>query len=118
MTIHKGWFDVDIKKRAARVRSHPIPHIIKEALSNSLDAGATTIAISCKRADGKRRDGDGLRAFEVTCTENGAGCDDPEILRRIGSTTSDLHAEMRGRFGQGLIDIIAASECAETPTGD
>jgi len=116
MTIHKDWFGVDIKKRAAKVRSHPLPHIIKEALSNSLDAGATTIAISCKRADGKRRDGDGLRAFEVTCTDNGAGCDDPEILRRVGSTTSDLHAETRGRFGQGLIDIIAASECAEIRT--
>ena len=116
MTIHKGWFEVDIKKRAARVRSHALPHIIKEALSNSLDAKATTITISCKRADGKRRDGDGLRAFEVTCADNGAGSDEPEILRRIGSTTSDLHAEMRGRFGQGLIDIIAASECAEIRT--
>ena len=116
MTIHKGWFSVDVEKRAARVRSHTVPDIIKEALSNSLDAGATTIAISCKRADGKRRDNDGLRAFEVTCTDNGAGCGDPEILRRVGSTTSDLHAETRGRFGQGLIDIIAASECAEIRT--
>ncbi len=116
MTIHKDWFGVDIKKRAAKVRSHPFPHIIKEALSNSLDAGATTIAISCKRADGKRRDGDGLRAFEVTCTDNGTGCDDPEILRRVGSTTNDLHAETRGRFGEGLIDLIAASEWAEIRT--
>lgn len=116
MSVHSGWFDIDIKKRAARVRSHALPHIIKETLSNSLDAEATTIAISCKRAGGKRRDGDGLRAFEVTCTDNGAACDDPEILRRIGSTTSDLHAKMRGRFGQGLIDIIAASECAEIRT--
>ena len=73
MTIHKDWFRVDIKKRAARVRSHLLPHIIKEALSNSLDVGATIITISCKRADGKRHDGDGLRAFEVTCTDNGAG---------------------------------------------
>lgn len=116
MTMHKDWFGVDIKKRAARVRSQAVPQIIKEALSNSLDAGATTIAISCKRADGKRRDGDGLRAFEVTCTDNGAGCDDPEILRRVGSTTNDLHAEMRGRFGQGAIDLIAASEWAEIRT--
>ncbi len=77
MAIHKDWFRVDIKKRTARVRSHLLPHIIKEALPNSLDAKATTIAISCKRAGGKRRDGDGLRAFEVTCTDNGAGCDDP-----------------------------------------
>jgi len=118
MTIHKDWFGVDVKKRAAKVRSHPLPHIIKEALSNSLDAGATTIAISCRRADGKRRDSDGLRAFEVACTDNGAGCGDPEILRRVGSTTSDLHAETRGRFGQGLIDIIAASEVAEIRTLD
>ena len=112
MTTHQGWFEVDIEKRAARVRSHPVPHILKEALSNSLDAGATDISITCKLADGKRRDSNGLRAFEVTCTDNGAGCDDPEILRRVGSTTNDLHAETRGRFGQGLIDLIAASEWA------
>ncbi len=116
MTIHKDWFGVDIKKRAARVRSQPLGHILKEARSNSLDAGAKKLTSACKRADGKRRDGAGLRAFEVTCTDNGAGCDDPEILRRVGSTTSDLHAETRGRFGQRLIDIIAASDRAEIRT--
>ena len=65
MTTHREWFGVDTKKRAARVRSHPVPHIVKEALSNSLDAGATDISITCKLADGKRRDSNGLRAFEV-----------------------------------------------------
>jgi hypothetical protein len=116
MTMHKDWFGVDIKKRAVRIRSHPLGHILKEALSNSLDAGATAVSIVCTPADGKRRDGDGLRAFEFTCTDNGRGCDDPEILRRVGSTTSDLHAETRGRFGQGLIDLIAVSESAEIRT--
>ena len=58
MTIHKDWFGVDITKRAARVRSHPLGHILKEALSNSLDAGAPTIAIACKRAARAKRDYD------------------------------------------------------------
>lgn len=66
MTIHKDWFGVDIKKRAARIRSHPLGHILKEALSNSLDAGATEVSIVCTPADGKRRDGDGLRAIRFT----------------------------------------------------
>lgn len=55
MTMHKGWFSVDVAKRAAKVRSNPLPPIINEALSNSLGAGATAIAISCKPADGNRR---------------------------------------------------------------
>jgi len=37
MTTHKDWFGVDIEKRAARVRSHPVPHILKGALANSLN---------------------------------------------------------------------------------
>ena len=116
MKTYNDRFGVDDEKRATRARSHPLPHILKEALSNSLDAGATDISITCKVADGKRRDSNGLRAFEVTCVDNGRGCDDPEILRRVGSTTNDLHAETRGRFGQGLIDLIAASEWAEVRT--
>jgi hypothetical protein len=83
-------------------------------LSNSLDAGATAVSIDCKPAGG--RDGNGLMAFDVACTDDGRGCDDPEILRRVGSTTSDLHAGTRGRFGQGLIDLIAVSESAEIRT--
>ena len=114
--LHKDWFGIDIGKRAARVRSRPFGSIIMEALSNSLDADATTISITCGPKDGTRRDGDGLKAFEVTCTDNGTGCDDPEILRRVGSTTNDLHAGTRGRFGQGLIDLIAISEATEIRT--
>ena len=52
----------------------------------------------------------------MTCNDNGRGCPDPEILRTIGSSTSDLHPETRGRFGQGLIDVIAACESTEIRT--
>jgi hypothetical protein len=115
MTTHRDWFGVDVGRRAARIRSRPLAHILKEALSNSLDAGATAVSMVCGPADGAR-DGDGLMAFKFSCADNGSGCGDPEILRRVGSTTSDLHAGTRGRFGQGLIDLIAVSESAEIRT--
>jgi hypothetical protein len=107
-TTHRDWFGVDVGRRAARIRSRPLAHILKEALSNSLDAGAGAISMTCRP--------EGPGAFEFTCTDDGRGCDDPEILRRVGSTTSDLHAGTRGRFGQGLIDLIAVSERAEIRT--
>lgn len=107
-TTHRDWFGVDVGRRAARIRSRPLAHILKEALSNSLDAGATAISMTCGP--------EGPGALEFTCTDDGRGCGDPEILRRVGSTTSDLHAGTRGRFGQGLIDLIAVSEWAEIRT--
>ncbi|MCH7991698.1 MAG: MarR family transcriptional regulator, partial [Gemmatimonadetes bacterium] len=56
------------------------------------------------------------RKVDVTITDDGAGCDDPEILRTVGSTTSDLHRELRGRFGHGLIDFICLCETVEIVT--
>lgn len=116
MTRHKEWFGVDMEKRAATVRSRPLYIVVKELLANALDAGATEIDLMCEIAQGTRVDGAGLRVFTVECTDNGSGCDDPQILRRVGSTTSDLHAEKRGRFGQGLIDAIGISDRAEIRT--
>ena len=116
MATYCDWFSVDVKKRAATVRSRSLGVVLKELVSNSLDAGATCIDLACKIADGTRRDKSGMRAFEVTCVDDGNGCSDPEILRRIGSSTSDLHAETRGRFGQGLIDVLAISESSEIRT--
>ena len=107
-TTHRDWFGVDVGRRAARIRSRPLAHILKEALSNSLDAGAAAVSMTCRPG--------GPGAFEFTCTDDGRGCDEPEILRRVGSTTSDLHAGTRGRFGQGLIDLVAVSERAEIRT--
>ena len=117
MAKHKDWFAVDTEKRAALVRSRSMPHVVKELLANSLDAGATRIDLRCERAEDTRRNRVGLKGFRVICTDDGHGCDDPEILRRVGASTSDLHAETRGRFGQGLIDLICISEVAEIRTG-
>ena len=116
MPRYKDRFGVDVAKRAARVRGRPLPQIVKELLANSLDAGATEISLTCRRADGSRRDGAGLIAFELKCVDNGRGCAEPEVLRRVGSSTSDLHPETRGRFGQGLIDVVAICEQAEIRT--
>src|ERR1700679_3669498 len=116
MSAHKDWFSVDREKRASRVRSYPLPLILREALANSLDANATEIEALLSGIDGTRQNREGNRAFALTCKDNGIGCDDPEILRRVGSSTSDLHPEKRGRFGQGLIDVLAICDEAEILT--
>jgi hypothetical protein len=116
MAQYKDWFGVDVEKRASMVRSRPLERLLKELLANSLDAHGTDVTITCTPCLGTRRDKAGLRAFDVTCQDNGGGCEDPDILRRVGSSTSDLHPETRGRFGQGLIDVVAASEWAELRT--
>lgn len=115
MTQHKDWFGVDVAKRAARVRSRPLSRVLMELVSNSLDAGATKIELSYGRMD-HPRGANGLYRWEVRCTDNGRGCDKPEVLRRVGSSTSDLHPETRGRFGQGLIDFISTCLFAEVVT--
>lgn len=109
-------FSVDVAKRAAMARGRTLGQNLKELLANALDANATRINIDCKVAAAHRRDRSGLCAYQVICSDNGRGCPDPEILRTIGSSTSDLHPETRGRFGQGLIDVIAACESAEIRT--
>lgn len=114
--LHREWFSVDVQKRAAVVRSRHLGVVLKEVLANSLDAGARQIDLTCNITEGTRRDGDGMRSFHVECLDNGSGCDDPQVLRRVGSTTSDLHAEKRGRFGQGLIDVLVVSDFAEIRT--
>jgi len=116
MTTYKDWFGVDIKKRAARVRIFGLGHIIKELLANSLDARATDITIACTTVGQMRRNRSGMKAYNISCIDNGDGCRDPEILRRVGSSISDLSPETRGRFGQGLIDVIAISERSEICT--
>lgn len=116
MVRYNEWFAVDVKKRAATVRSRALAVILKELLANSLDAGAADITISCKPAQGTKRDSAGLRAFQVACVDDGSGCAEPDILRRVGSSTSDLYAETRGRFGQGLIDVLAICEESEIRT--
>jgi hypothetical protein len=110
------WFSVDTGKRAAMARSRTLGQNLKELLANALDAGATEVAMSCDPTSERRRDRSGWRAFVVNCTDNGRGCPDPELLRTIGSSTSDLHPETRGRFGQGLIDFLAACDTAEIRT--
>jgi hypothetical protein len=116
MAQYRERFGVDVKKRAALVRCRALAVILKELLANSLDAKAATVELTCRLAKGTRRDAAGLRAFEVTCVDDGCGCDEPGILRRVGSSTSDLHPETRGRFGQGLIDVLAIAESAEIRT--
>ena len=116
MTEYLDWFTVDVAKQASRVRGFPLGHVLKELLANSLDAEATTIELSCKPADGTRMDRARNRAFSVECNDNGAGCSDPEVLRRVGSTTSDESASKRGRFGRGLIDVISVCDQAEIRT--
>ena len=114
--MYPDWFSVDTAKRAAMARSRTLGQNLKELLANALDAKATQIGMTCTVAPEHRRDQSGLRAYLVTCADNGHGCPDPEILRTIGSSTSDLHPETRGRFGQGLIDVVAACESAEIRT--
>jgi len=65
---------------------------------------------------GHETDKSGLRAFEFACEDNGGGCEDPEILRTVGSSTSDLQSRDARAFGQGLIDVVAACEWAEIRT--
>lgn len=117
MTEYRDWFAFDAMKQASRVRGLPLGHVLKELLANSLDAGATQIALDCRLVEGSRKDRAGNRAFTVHCRDNGGGCSDPEILRRVGSTTSDQSASKRGRFGRGLIDVISICEQAEIRTG-
>ena len=116
MAQYKDWFAVDVEKRGSMTRSRSLGQLLKELLANSLDASATEVAIACNPSEGTRRDKAGLRAFDFTCEDNGGGCANPEILRTVGSSTSDLHPETRGRFGQGLIEVVAACEWAEIRT--
>jgi len=116
MAMYKDKFGIDVAKRAARIRSRSLSQIVKELLANSLDAQATQITLTCAPAEGHRRNNAGMKAFEVKCEDNGHGCEEPEMLRRVGSSTSDLHAETRGRFGQGLIDVLVICERAEIRT--
>ena len=116
MVQHNDWFSVDKDKRAARVRSYSLGHILKEVLANSLDAGATRIDLTFGIAEGTRADRQGRKAFTLSCTDDGCGCSDPEILRKVGSSTSDASPDKRGRFGQGLIDVLAVCEKAEILT--
>lgn len=109
MTRHSEWFSVDVKKRAARVRSHPLSHVLRELVANGLDAGARAIAVQFVS-------GEARNTLVVSCIDDGAGCSDPEVLRRVGSTTSDDAPTKRGRFGQGLIDAIAVCRESEIRT--
>ena len=114
--FHTCWLEVDVRKRADRVRSRRMPLVLKELVANALDAGATDISMDCRPVPRSKPDKRGLKAYTVTITDDGAGCDDPEILRTVGSTTSDLHRELRGRFGHGLIDFICLCETVEIVT--
>lgn len=114
--MYNDWFTVDVKKRASRVRANPIGHILKELVANSLDADATNIDLTINITPNTKTNRVGMRSFTFSCTDNGTGCDDPEILRRIGSSTQDLHPETRGRFGQGLIDVICVCDNAHVET--
>ncbi len=114
--MYNDWFSVDVKKRASRVRSNPLGHILKELVANSLDANAKNINLTIKVTPNTKANRVGMRSFTFACSDDGDGCNDPEILRRIGSSTQDLHAETRGRFGQGLIDVICVCDSAEIET--
>ena len=116
MKTYIDWFSVDTGKRASRVRGFPLKHILRELLANSLDSRATVINLVCHLAEGAPADPCGNQLFHIECSDNGDGCDDPEILRRVGSTTSDQSASKRGRFGQGLIDFLVIAERAEIRT--
>ena len=116
MTTFADWFTFDSKKRAQRVRSFPLSHVLKELLSNSLDAEAPTIELTCSLAEGSRANRSGNRLYQVDCMDDGRGCDSPQVLRSVGSTTNDDAPTKRGRFGQGLIDVIAIADEAEILT--
>lgn len=114
--IHDTWFAVNVAKRAARVRGFRLGLVLKELPVNSFDAEAGYVDLSITPTEGTKKDRQGFRSFDVVCTDNGAGCDDPEILRTVGSSTSDLNVTKRGRFGQGLIDVLSICTSAEICT--
>lgn len=116
MKTYMDWFSVDIAKRASRVRGFPLKHVLRELLANSLDSRTSVINLACHVVEDAPADPCGNRLFHIECSDNGDGCTDPEILRRVGSTTSDQSAGKRGRFGQGLIDFLAIAERAEIRT--
>lgn len=116
MKTYTDWFSVDVEKRASRVRGARLQHVLRELLANSLDSGATVINLACQLVEGEPADPCGNQLFHIECSDNGNGCADPELLRRVGSTTSDQSATKRGRFGQGLIDFLVIANQAEIRT--
>jgi len=116
MKTYTDWFSVDVAKRASRVRGSRLRHVLRELLANSLDSRATVINLACQLVDDAPADPHAYQLFRIECSDNGDGCTDPEILRRVGSTTSDQSANKRGRFGQGLIDFLIIAEQAEIRT--
>lgn len=114
--LHKDWFGLDLEKRADKVRSRILPHILRELIANSLDASATDIRLFCQQCNIKTVRGQRMRVYQVYCNDDGSGCSDPEILRTVGSSTSDVSSSKRGRFGHGLIDFVSCCSNAEITT--